>query len=149
LRKPFLKKDYTYDEEHDVHHPFLEVFVGTNESKKSIKALVDTGCTPCMSLCKAFIEKHEISFIQKMNKNPVSLGVADGHSINADYYKAICRINGKEKEIAVCVIDPEKFFTEEKREVSITIPLLGRGVLDEYDVLFEGKNKKFAFFNPE
>lgn len=147
-KEPLLKKDYTYDEEHDKHIPFLEVQVGTKESKKTVTALVDTGCSPCMSLCKEFIERQEMNFIVKVNKEPVPLGVADGHTIDGDYYKAICRIGNEEKEIIVCVIDPKKFFAEETPTLKEPTPLLGRGVLDEYDVVFEGKNKKFAFYNP-
>jgi predicted aspartyl protease len=148
-KEPLLKKDYTYNKEKNKYTPFLEVLVGTKDSKKTIVALVDTGCDPCMSLCKSYIAERGLTFIQKMNKEPIPIGVADGHTINADSYKAICQINKEEKEIEVCVIDPETFFEEEEPEVGTVTPLLGRGILDEYDLLFEGKNKKFALFCPE
>jgi predicted aspartyl protease len=150
LRKaPFLRKDYTYNEEKGKYTPFLEVLVGTRDSKKPVIALVDTGCSPCMSLCKSYIDEQGLTFIQKMNKEPIPVGVADGHTINADSYKAICQINGEEKEIEICVIDPEKFFEEEEPEIGTVAPLLGRGILDGYDVLFEGKNRKLTLFHPE
>lgn len=144
-----MRKDYSYNKEKGKHTPLLEVLVGTKESRKPVTALVDTGCAPCMSLCKSYIVENGLTLMQKMNIEPIPLGVADGHTINADSYKAICEINGEQKEIEVDVIDPERFFVEEGSKVGSVIPLLGRGVLDEYDVLFEGKSKKLSFYHPE
>lgn len=151
-KEPFHKKDYAYDKEKDSHSPLLEVHVGTKELKKPVIALADTGCSPCMNFCKEYVDREELTFIQKMNKNPIPIGVADGHSINADKYKAICEIDGEQKEIEVTVIDPAKHFREgdgEKDKIQETIPLLGFGLLKEYDVIFRGKEKRIELYHCE
>ena len=149
-KEPFHTKDYTYNKEKKRFEPLLEVLVGTKESKKKVIALADTGCSTCMHFCKSYIDKEGLVFIKKMNKTPVPFEVADGHTINGDYYKAICQIGGEEKEIVVSVIEPEKFFEGEKEaKIEIVIPLLGRGTLDEYNTLFKGKERKIALFHVE
>ena len=149
-KKPLLEKDYTYNKERKKYKPLLEVWVGTQTSKKKVIALVDTGCTTCVHLCKAYVEKMKLVFIKKMNRESLPFGVADGHTINGDKYKAICQINGEEKEIEVSVIDPEKFFREEEQpQIKMVEPLLGRDLLDQYDVLFQGEKKKLIVYKPE
>lgn len=148
-KKPFHTKNYTYNKGKKKFAPLLEVMVGTKESKKKVIALADTGCSTCMHFCKSYIDKEGIVFIKKINKNPIPFGVADGHTINGDYYKAICQIGKEEIEIVASVIDPKKFFQEEESKIGTVIPLLGRGALDEYDVLFEGKKRRMALFHPE
>ena len=148
-KKPFHMRDYTYNKEKEKFEPLLEVYVGTKETKKKVIALADTGCGPCMHFCKAYIDKEGLVFVKKMNKTPVPFGVADGHTINGDYYKAIFQIDGEEKEIVVSVVDPEKFFEEEEPKIGMIEPLLGRGLLNEYDVLFKGKERKIALFHAE
>jgi hypothetical protein len=149
VKQPITTKDYTYDEKLEKYSPLLEVQVGTKDVKKPVLALIDTGCGPDMSLCRKYIERNGITLLTKMNNKPIPVGVADGHSINADYFKAVCEINGKERTIEVCVIDPEKFFSEKTPEINETTPLLGRGVLQHYDIMFEGKNKKFSIYEPD
>jgi predicted aspartyl protease len=141
---PFLQKDYTYNDERKTYDVLLEVKVGTKESLKKVTAIVDTGCSSGIHLCKSFVNTEKLVFIKKININPVPVHVADGHTINADIYKAICQMNGKEEEIIVSVIDPEKFFEEGEGTIVNVRPLLGRDLLDKYDVLFKGKERKLA-----
>lgn len=148
-KKPFHTKDYTYDEKKKKAEPLLEVLVGTKKKKKKVIALADTGCSTCIHFCKSYITREGLVFGKKMNKHPVPFGVADGHTINGDYYKAICKIGKEEKEVVVSVIDPEKFFEEEEPTIGDVMPLLGRGILNRYDVLFKGKKKEIALFYPE
>jgi len=147
-KTPFLERDYTYDEKNRQYFPILKILVGSKEFKKKISALVDTGCTTCIHLCKSYVEKEKLTLGKKINKEPVPFSVADGHAINGDLYEAICEINGKEEQVIVSVVDPERFFEEEPK-VEIIEPLLGRGILDKFDVLFKGKRRKIAVFHPE
>jgi len=146
---PFHTKDYTYDKEKRTFVPLLEILIGSDESRKKISAYVDTGCTTCMHFCRSFVEKEGLKLGTKMNNEPIPFLVADGHTINGDYYKAFCNIAGEEKEIVVSVIDPEKAFKEERIDVVTVEPLLGLGILHTYDVLFKGKEKRILFFRPE
>jgi len=148
-KTPFLERDYTYDEKNRLYFPVLKILVGSKESKKKISALVDTGCTSCIHLCKSYVEKEKLVLGKKINKEPVPFSVADGHTINGNLYEAICEIDGKEEEVIVSVIDPEKFFQEEEPKIETVEPLLGRGVIDKFDVLFKGKERKIAVFHPE
>jgi hypothetical protein len=54
----------------------------------------------------------------------------------------------KKKEIEVRVINPEKFFQEEKPEIKMVVPLLGLKLLSEYNTLFRGKKREIALFHP-
>lgn len=149
-KEPFHTKDYTYIKKRKKFEPLLEVLVGTEAKKKKVIALVDTGCSTCMHFCRLYVEKRGLVFIKKINKRPIPFGVADGHTVNGDYYKAICQIGGEEKEIVVSVIDPEEFFQkEEETKIGIVFPLIGRDVLDKYDALFQGKKREIALFHTE
>lgn len=149
-KKPCHMRDYTYNKEKKRFEPFFEVFVGTKELKRKVVALVDTGCSTCMHFCKSYIDKEKLTFIKKINIVPVPFGVADGHTINGDYYKAVLQIGEEEKEIIVSVIDPKKFFKEEKEaKIETVMPLLGRETLKEYDTLFKGKERITLLFHPE
>jgi hypothetical protein len=146
-KAPFHTKDYTYNKEKKRYEPLLAVLVGSRESKKEVIAWADTGCTPCMHFCKSYVDEKALTFIKKINIRPEPFKVADGHTINADLYLAICEIDGKEEEIVVSVIDPKKFFEEEEPKIETIQPLIGLGVLNKYDVLFKGKERKIALFH--
>jgi hypothetical protein len=146
---PFHTKDYTYNKDKKRYEPLLTIQVGTEESKKGVVAWVDSGCTPCMNFCKSYVDEKELTFIRKINKNPEPIGVADGHTINANFYLAKCEIDGQSEDIVVSVIDPEKFFEEEDSEIEPTMPLVGLKLLNRYDVVFKGKARKLELFHPE
>nr|MDO8076497.1 hypothetical protein [Candidatus Freyarchaeota archaeon] len=95
-----------------------------------------------MSKKKAYLGK-------KINKELIPILVADGHLINADIYKVTCEIAGIEEEIEVFVADPEKYFEQEEPEITTVKPLLGRGILERYDVLFKGSERKILLFHPD
>ena len=146
---PFHTKEYTLDEKRKKFFPFLDVLVGTKESKKKISALANTGCNPCLYFFKSYVEKEGLNLGKKINKEPIPILVADGHLINADIYKVTCEIAGIEEEIEVFVADPEKYFEQEEPEITTVKPLLGRGILDRYDVLFKGSERKILLFHPD
>ncbi|HEY4675396.1 MAG TPA: hypothetical protein VIH48_05015 [Candidatus Bathyarchaeia archaeon] len=146
---PFHEKEYTYYKETNQYFPFLEVTVGSDTSRKRIVALADTGCTSCIHFCKSYVEKEGLTLGKKVNKEPIPVSVADGHIINADLYEVTCEIDGNEQKVIASVIDPEKFFEEEKKEIEIVEPLMGRGILDNFDVTFKGKKKKILLFHSE
>jgi len=142
-KTPFHTKEYK------IYQPLLKIHVGTEESKKEVIAYVDSGCTPCMNFCKSYVEEKELTFIQKINKEPEPLGVADGHTINADLYLAKCEIDGQSEDIIVSVIDPETFFEENDSEIEPLMPLVGFKLINRYDVVFKGKARKLELFHPE
>lgn len=148
-REPFHTKDYTYNEEKKRYEPLLAVLVGSKKQKKKVIALADTGCTTCMHFCKEYVDEKGLIFLERITKTPHNFSVADGHIIKGHLYKAICEINGEEKEIAVSVIDPKKFFEEEEAEIETIVPLIGLGVFNEYDVMFKGKKREIALFHAE
>jgi predicted aspartyl protease len=144
---PFHEREYGYDDKRGCFFPILEAELGPEGYRSRLQVLADTGCTSCMALLKSFVEKENLTLGTKMNKNPIPVLVADGHTINADEYEAVCRIGGIERQVVVTVMDPEKYF--EEPTVGDVIPLLGRGFLDHYDVLFKGKDRRICLFHPE
>ena len=83
---------------------------------------------------------------EKINDDPYRVTVADGHIVGADVYATTVKVNGVEKVVEVYVVDPDNIcgYNENKEGPA----LLGRGFLDNFDVLFEGKEKKIALFHP-
>jgi predicted aspartyl protease len=146
---PFHEREYFYDKETNQYFPFLEITIISNKSRKKILALADTGCTSCIHLCKSYVEDEGLILGEKINRDPISVSVADGHTINADLYRATCEIDGNEQEVIISVIDPERFFQEEETDIKMVEPLLGRGVLDNFDVMFKGRKKNIAIFRSE
>ena len=144
---PFYEREYGFIKETNQYFPFIEITIGSNKSRKIILALADTGCTSCIHFCKSYIEKEGLVLGKKINKEPIPVSVADGHIINADLYETTCEIDGNKQKIIVSVIDPEKFFEEEETRIEIVEPLIGRGVLDNFDVIFKGKKKRILLFH--
>lgn len=80
----------------------------------------------------------------KINDEPSGCILADGHIIGADEYVTTACVNGEEKTIIVSVFDP----TKSLGSVPITevTPALGLNFLNNFDVLFKGKQQKIALF---
>ena len=138
---PFYEQEYQQENSH--FYPVIEISMGKTK-KERIKVLVDTGCSAGIALFKEHIKKFNLDIGEKINDEPVPIGVADGHIIGADVYRAIVEINGEERTVEVVVIDPNILLGTEVHEEEI--PLLGRDFLDNFDVLFKGKQKKVLFF---
>jgi hypothetical protein len=138
---PFF--EVNYKKEWGVCGPIIDIEVGDAE-KKLISGYTDTGCTTGIFLFKSQIAKMGLDLGSKINEDPSPCEMADGHRIGADEYITIARFNGEEKEITITVIDPE--CKMDPVAPSECAPLIGRGFLDYFDVLFKGKERKVCFF---
>lgn len=123
--------------------PIVEILIGKEKNK--IYAYADTGCTTGIYVFKEQVEGIDLGI--KTNDEPSPCLVADGHMVGADEFVSMAYVNGERKEIIITVVDLEN------KMGSISIkempPLLGRNFLDDYDVLFKGKDRKIALFHPE
>lgn len=137
---PFYERNY--QQENLSFYPIIEVLVG--KTKKKVKVLVDTGCSAGIALFKEYVRKFNLDIGQKINDEPIRVGVADGHIVGADVYKATVEVNGEERTVLVIVIDPSNILDIQTYEEEL--PLLGRDFIDNFDVLFKGKQKKILFF---
>jgi predicted aspartyl protease len=136
--KPFHEEDYR--KENSSLCPILDVLIG--KTKKKVSAYVDTGCTSGISLFKEQIK--DLNIGEKINEDPIPVLMADGHLIGADVYKSTAKIGKVKKDILIVAVDPEKILGS--APIEKMTPLLGRNFLDNFDVLFKGKDKKIALF---
>lgn len=136
--KPFHEEDYRKD--NSSLCPILDVFVG--ETEKKISAYVDTGCTSGISFLKEQIKDLDIG--EKINEDPVRVLMADGHLIGADVYKSTIKLDKEKEDVLIIAVDPTRILGNAPLE-KLT-PLLGRDFLENFDVLFKGKQKKIALF---
>ena len=106
--------------------------------------LADTGCSVGLAILNNQIGEIELG--QKIDDDPYEIAVADGHVIEAEIYKTDLDLNGVTKPVIIYVLNPNKFKneTEEKEAVAY----LGRGFLDNFNVIFKGQEKKVVFFHP-
>ena len=139
---PFHESNYQEHEKSKILCPLFEVKIGV--SKKSTMVLADTGCD--VGLAILIDQIGELDLGQKISADPYDIGVADGHVIKADIYKADINLNGITKSAVIYVLNPSTFKndTEEKAPIAY----LGRGFLDNFNVVFKGKEQKVAFFHP-
>lgn len=140
-KHPFHVKDYQKHEAIKGCCPLLEVIIGASQER--IVVYADTGCTVGLSLLKRQIGNLDLG--KKINDDPYEVSVADGHVVEADLYETSLSIDGVQKDIIVYVVNPEKYKDGELKE---SIALLGRGFLDNFDVMFKGKDKKIELFEP-
>ena len=138
------KKEPFHEVEYREHEgclcPIVEIIIGENEKK--IPAYADTGCTSGIFVFKEQIKGIDLG--DKINDEPTPCIMADGHIIGADEYETTAEINGEKSTILVTVLDPTiKLGSVSPKEMT---PLLGRNLLDNFDVLFKGKEKKIALF---
>jgi len=106
--------------------------------------LADTGCDVGLAIMTDQVG--ELDLGQKISDDPFDISVADGHVIKADVYKADINLTGVIKPAIIYVLNPSTFKndTEEKEPIAY----LGRGFLDNFNVVFKGKEQKVAFFHP-
>ena len=136
-KKPFHEKEYTKANEH--FYPILDIICWFKDSKGSLPVLADTGCDYGVSLSKNQVKGIDLG--EKKNDDPLEIFVADGHIIGADVYEATVEINGEKRKVELCVIDPTNII---RSEIKSLFPLLGRGFLDKFDVLFKGEERKIV-----
>jgi predicted aspartyl protease len=139
---PFHESKYRQKSKNGRFDPFLEIIIGSN--KKPIIALADTGCTGGLALLKSQIEGLDLG--RKITDDSFKVTVADGHQLGGDIYLSTIELDGEKRDVTIMVIDPDniKGYVDEK-DASI---LLGREFLDFFDVVFKGKKRTIAFYNP-
>ena len=136
--QPLLEENYRNSE--GSPDPILDLLVGKDKHK--ISAYVDTGCSTGIFVFKEQVKGLDIG--SKISSEPSPCIVADGDIIAGEEYVCSAIIGGEEKTIIITVVDPENKIGFQK--IDKMIPLLGRNLLDHYDVLFKGKAKKLLFF---
>lgn len=141
-KAPFLEKEYTKCKELNRCCPFLEIKIGSN--KKSVIALADTGCTVGLKI--NLNQTSDLDLGEKISDDPHKFLVADGHKVEAEIYKSLIHIDGEEREIEIWVVNPQKIVGYEDKDGII---LLGRGLMDNFDVMFKGKDGKIALYKPK
>lgn len=141
-QSPFHESKYQFKKGAKGCCPLVDVTIG--KSQKTITVLADTGCSVGLAILNNQITGLELG--EKISDDSYGITVADGHKIEADLYKANICLNGITEKVAILVLNPSKFTVDP--DAPQTIAYLGRGFLDKFNVLFQGKEQKVAFFQP-
>lgn len=142
-KEPFFETEYK--EENGDFCPLVKVLIG--EKKTPITAYADSGCTSGIFVFKDQVKDVDLGFKISDADNPSVCLVADGHKVGADEYISTIYLNGEHKEVNITVVDVDRKMGS--ASLGEMTPLLGRNFMDNYDVLFKGKEKRLAFFHPK
>jgi hypothetical protein len=140
--KPFLETEYK--NESGKLCPMVEVLIG--ERKVPILAYADSGCSTGIFILKGQFKDIDLGVKISDDEDPTPCIVADGHKVGADEYASTVYVDGERKEIIITVLDLERKLGS--IPIEEMTPLLGRNFMDDYDVLFRGKEKKLVIFYP-
>lgn len=148
--KPFYEEPYQKCN-NKMFYPILKVLCQFGKRKVSLKALADTGCDSGIvflkdevKILKERFEGFELG--EKINDLPIEISVANGHIVGADVYLLTIELGGEQIEIDLIIIDSDNIIRKEKGETEDVLPLIGRNFLNNFDVLFQGKEKKLVVF---
>lgn len=138
--KLIYERDYIL--KNGAYYPLLEISLKDNESK--IEVLADTGCNGGLVLLKTQIS--DLNLGEKISEDQYEVCVADGHILGADVYKSTLKINEEEEEITILVINNDKILRIEEPSESFIV--MGREYLDNFNVIFQGVEKKIYIYYP-
>lgn len=109
----------------------------------TVESYVDTGCSSGLVFTKGQVQRLGLSLPEKFNDEPEPIGLADGTNIGADFYCAEVELEGEKRPVFIVVLDPDMRLG--RAEEADEMPLLGRGFIDHFDVLFSGIDKRLVF----
>ncbi|HXY88468.1 MAG TPA: aspartyl protease family protein [Candidatus Acidoferrales bacterium] len=143
LTEPFHICEYFDDGEH-ASRPLIDISVGPLDSKRDIRALVDTGCTSALVIPKPLLRRCKLNLgkARKVTRGQTTIQLANGHDVNADIYLTFCRIGEVERKIKILVIDTKDSYPAKKPNLTA---YLGLDFLNTFDVVFKGKEKRILF----
>jgi predicted aspartyl protease len=137
---------YTYLSKEHKFLPLVELSIGSRTSKKSVSALVDTGCTCGLVISKRDKRRMKLNLTKISMKDPYPITLADGREVNSTVYEARCQIGEIDEKIKVYVMDTPAPKREKERPYKA---FLGCEFLNEYDALFKGKKGELSICNPK
>lgn len=145
-KKPFLSTEYTRrtdDHGDEREDPIVDLEIIANGLAHPIHAYADTGTDDALSISMKFAE--DIG-LKRYSDEPTEITLADGSRRGAYPYAATIKIGDKTSDLLIFVIDPTLRY-KKSRTTLANEPLLGRGIIDDYNVLFQGKStpKKIHF----
>ena len=138
-KKPFHK--VAYKQTSNILRPLLKLECRIADNNYLFEALADTGCDTGFVLLKGQTKGMELG--ENRSDTPIRVCLADGHIVNAEVYIVTIKIGGKERIVELLVVDPRVIGEETVEEFC---PLIGRQFLDNFDVLFHGREKKLSLF---
>ena len=130
----------------------LELELQTTKSKASFRVQLDTGSDSAITL--TIFEAHQLGLVlgNPIDPDGEESTLADQTTVREWLYDITLKVRGLEIPTTLSVIgkEPKRMPTdEEKASASIdVVGVLGRALLDDYKVIFDGlmNPKKFSFF---
>ena len=141
---PELSVNYTKREKDD---PIIDLALVIDGKEHPVKAYADTGCSSALSITKRIADELGLKPENAVNDEPLEAILADGTLVGCSVYKVKMRMGNIEKYIWLPVVDPDIKLGKSDQE-DADEPLLGREILDDFDVLFASKSnpKKLEFY---
>jgi hypothetical protein len=144
--------EYTQKKEKEHEYPIINIEILINEGLRCFKTQLDTGCDTGISLTKEEVKKLGITLPKAMNHSPNPSILADNSLILSYDYPVTLSFKGEKIPSTLSVIDTEEKFElpeqqRERLENEEVVGLLGREVMDNYIVEFNGivTPKRFMF----
>jgi predicted aspartyl protease len=119
--------------------PLVEITLIFEGKEHKLTAYADTGCTSPLMLSKRQAAKYGFNDTNRESDEPEEFILADGSTVAAFLYSVKLIIGGREIEKVIPVIDPDYKLPPRKKQEADDEPLLGRGVMDDYNMFFEAK----------
>jgi predicted aspartyl protease len=139
-KAPFLSVEYTKDKGRE--DPIVDVEIIVNGKSYLIHPYADTGCDSALGISMEFAEQIGL---EKVSDEVQDLTLADGTKVGGYLYKATVKIRDRTfPNLLIPVIDPSMKPLGKSHDNE---SLLGRGLMDSYNVQFQGKSspKKLLF----
>ena len=147
MKTPFHSVDYT-ERFAGREDPIVEVEVIVKGKAHKLPSYVDTGCDHALTISKQTADRIGLEESMRVTDQVHEVVLADGTMRGAYVYLLMLKIGGRNLEKIVSVTQPD-IVLESPLSPSFELdePLVGRGILDHYNVTFEGKStpKRITF----
>ena len=146
-KPPFLSVEYSKRIKRKLEDPLVKLEIVVGGIAHAFVAYTDTGCDSALGISKETAERIGLT---RTTDQVHEISLADGTVVGAYLYDVTLRINGKMFQKLIPIVDHSikvEQPRESKGEEDEEEPLLGRGILDDFNVTFQAKSapKKLLF----
>lgn len=139
-KAPFHCVEYTERPSRGSPDPIVEIEVVVKGKIHKLPSYVDTGCDDALGLSKKTADRIGLDESVRDTDEIQEVALADGTVRGAHIYRLQLKIGGRTLQKIVSVVDPDIVLEGLPPSSVADEPLVGRGLIDDYNVTFEGKS---------
>lgn len=135
---------FTYENDNPIVHVKLTI----DGKERDFPAYADTGCSSAVVITKRLADSYGLREADSISEEQEAI-LADGSKVICRLYLIPAKIGNYETSINLIVLYPDsKTLSVSASDETHDEPLLGREIMDRFDVLFAGKsNPKVITFS--